>query len=122
ASYRGPVDAGSNVYVAEAGSSRWQLRAGGQSATRHAAVGGASFFRVERGGDASLRVVTPFTRYAAVLVEILVWALAIREVVRRRRRRHRVEVDISAASSAVEAQAVDAVAAGIEAADLGATR
>ena len=124
AAYKGPLDAGSLVYVAESGSSRWQLKVNGHSVVRQPAFGWASSYQLQGAGagSGSLVFATPFTRYAAILVELVLWALAVREVVRQRRRRRRVEVDISAASTAMDALSVDAVAAAVEAADLGASR
>ncbi|MCU1376261.1 MAG: hypothetical protein JWO68_3547 [Actinomycetia bacterium] len=72
ARYTGTVPAGT-VYVAEASSPGWQLRVDGRTAPRERALGWANAFRVSQGGDATLRYRTSPLRWAAVLLQAVLW-------------------------------------------------
>ncbi|MEJ7764494.1 MAG: hypothetical protein WKF86_03265, partial [Acidimicrobiales bacterium] len=73
--FRGDVDAG-EVLVAEAPSSRWQLKVDGESADRHPAFGVMSF-TVASPGPATLRFQTPLAHRLAVLLQALLWLAAL---------------------------------------------
>jgi hypothetical protein len=88
ARYRGQVPKGT-VFVAEASSSRWQLRVDGQLAARTRALGWANRFEVSRAGAATLRYRTSPLRWLAVLVQAVLWVIAILLVVDRPLRRRR---------------------------------
>ena len=92
AAYQGTVAKGT-TYVAEAASSGWQLRVDGHTAPRTRGLGWANTFEVQKAGSATLRYRTSSLRWLAVLVQALLWVLAIVLVVNRplhlRRRRRR---------------------------------
>lgn len=75
ASFRGDVDAG-EVLVAEAPSAQWELKAGGQSARRHGALG-VMGFTVTSAGAATLGLRTPLLHYLALLVQAVLWLAAL---------------------------------------------
>jgi GT2 family glycosyltransferase len=76
--FTGTVPGGADVFLSEAASSRWELVAGGEVAERRVAFGWANAFEAERGGNARLRFRTPLWRYAAVLLELGLWVIAVR--------------------------------------------
>jgi hypothetical protein len=89
--YRGDVPSGT-VLVADAASSRWELSVAGQRAPRTRTLGWANGFDVARAGSATLRYRTSPLRWLAVLVQAVLWLVAVLVVVDRplrRRRRHR---------------------------------
>jgi GT2 family glycosyltransferase len=73
--FRGEVAEG-EVLLAEANSSRWQLRVAGQTAERHPAFG-VTGFTVASSGQGTLRFRTPLLHRLAVLVQVLLWLLAL---------------------------------------------
>jgi hypothetical protein len=86
ATYRGEVPAGP-VYVAEAAAPGWQLEVNGRSAGRSRALGWANAFRVDQRGPATLRYRTSPLRWAAVLLQAIVWTALLVYFVRTRPRR-----------------------------------
>lgn len=67
-------DAGpGTVYSADASSSGWELTVGGERAERTRALGWANAFDVPTAGRATLSYETSLTRWAAVLLQILLW-------------------------------------------------
>ena len=97
----GTVPANSTVLVAESPSSRWSLTVAGESADRQRAWGVANVFRATEGGSSRLRYRTPILRYGLVLLQIALWALAVRSLVRLRRRALEIEGPRPAASPAM---------------------
>jgi hypothetical protein len=79
------VPAGNDVLVSEA-SGHWSLDVAGHSAPRQRSFGWANRYDAGAGGRATLTYRTPFLRYLAVLVELAVWVLVVRAVLRARRR------------------------------------
>jgi hypothetical protein len=84
-SFRGTVARFGDVYLAEASSSRWKLRVGGKGAERRRAFGWANAFTPATPGSATLRYRTSPLRYLALLIELALWAAAVRLLIRRRR-------------------------------------
>jgi hypothetical protein len=84
-SFTGRVPPVAQVLFAEAYSGRWKLDVAGRSTGHRRAFGWANAYSVAGGGKATLRYRTPVTRYLAVVVELALWALAVRAVVRLRR-------------------------------------
>ncbi|HVM05498.1 MAG TPA: glycosyltransferase [Acidimicrobiales bacterium] len=84
--FSGPLQEGDRVALAEASSSRWSLEVAGRSADRSEAFGWTNAFDSPATGPATLRYRTSPLRYAMVAGEVVVWALAIRYLVRTRRR------------------------------------
>ncbi|HEY2429161.1 MAG TPA: glycosyltransferase [Acidimicrobiales bacterium] len=82
----GPVAAGAAVEVAQAPSSHWQLRVGGRQAVRGSVWGSANLFSVPAGGTATLGYATPAGWRLALVLQAVLWLLAIGVVVRGRRR------------------------------------
>jgi hypothetical protein len=82
----GSLPAGSTVEVAQAPSSHWQLTAGGQRAARRPVWGSANLFSVAAGGAATLAYATPVGWRLALLLQAILWLLAIGVVLRGRRR------------------------------------
>ena len=110
-SFKGDLNADDVVLFSEGSSPRWRLKVGGDEVPQERAFGWANTYRVGKDGHGSLAFHTPPTRYAAIAVEIALWALAIREIYRQRRRRRLVSRAIEAAELAIEAHAGDAAAA-----------
>jgi len=88
--FSGPLADGSQVFLSESVSSRWELRVGGDRAPRSAAFGLANVFSPDRAGAARLRFRTPVLRYLAVALPLAAWALALRLLWRRRSRHPRL--------------------------------
>ena len=88
--FEGPLTGSSRVMVAETPSSRWELTVDGDTASRDEAFGVASAYSVETGGRALLQYRTPLFWYAAVLGQVVLWALAIRSLRRLRRRQRQL--------------------------------
>ena len=84
--YRGPVPAGNDVLVSEA-SGHWSLHVAGHSAVHHRSFGWANRYEAGEGGRATLSYGTPLLRYLAVLVELALWFVVLRAVLRARRSR-----------------------------------
>ena len=84
--FSGPLGEGDRVLLAEASSRRWQLRVAGRTAPRTEAFGWANAFTSPAAGRATLRYRTSPVRYGAILVQLALWALVVRHLVRRRRR------------------------------------
>jgi hypothetical protein len=90
AQWRGRVGGG-RVLLSEASSRRWQLRVGGRTAPRDRAFGWANVFNTDRSGEGDLSYRTPLSSRVLLLLEILLWVVAIRFAIRHRRRRERSE-------------------------------
>jgi GT2 family glycosyltransferase len=88
--YKGAVPGGNDVLVSEA-SGHWALDVGGHGVPRLKSFGWANRYQAGEGGRATLSYGTPILRYLAVLVEIALWVLVIRAVLRSRRRREASE-------------------------------
>ena len=86
-SFTGPLGAGQEVLFAESTTGRWDLKVGGKKASHRTAFGWANAYSVEADGTGSLHYRTPVSRYLALVVALVLWALAIRTVVVLRRRR-----------------------------------
>ena len=84
--YTGAVPSGNDVLVSEA-SGHWSLDVAGHGVPRQRSFGWASRFQTGQGGKATLSYGTPLLRYLAVLVEVALWVLVVRAVLRSRRRR-----------------------------------
>ena len=76
----GAVNAGSVVYLANASSPNWSLTVNGRDAPRTKAFGWANEFRVDQAGSATLRFITPLSRYVLLAVQVALWATAIRRL------------------------------------------
>ncbi len=87
--FSGPLPSTSEVEVAEAPSSHWQLRVGGSSARRQGAFASSNVFDVATGGTGSLRYRTPIGWRLALLVEVAAWGAAVTVVIIGRRRPRR---------------------------------
>jgi hypothetical protein len=86
--YNGTVPAGNDVLVSE-DSGHWSLDVGGHRVTRHTSFGWANRFQAGDGGRATLSYGTPLLRYLALLVELVLWIVAIRALRARRRQETR---------------------------------
>jgi GT2 family glycosyltransferase len=89
--YEGSIPGDGAVFLAEAPSSRWRLTVGGNGASRQSAYGVANAYRTGGAGIATLRFRTPIIRYGFILLQVLLWLVAIRAVVGLRRRAVAVE-------------------------------
>ena len=85
--FQGRVTRPGDVYLSEASSPRWQLRVGGDGAERRRAFGWANAFTVDGTGNGEMRYRTSVVRYAALLIQGLIWFVIVRFVVRTRTRR-----------------------------------
>src|SRR5205085_12635757 len=86
-SFTGPLGAGQEVLFAESTTGRWDLKVGGKKAAHRTAFGWANAYTAGAHGTGSLHYRTPVSRYLALVVALVLWALAIRTVVVLRRRR-----------------------------------
>jgi hypothetical protein len=84
--FAGDLPSGGRVLVSEAPSSRWRLAVEGQEAPHETAYGVANAYTVAEAGSGVLRYRTPLWRYAAILLQLLLWAVAVRTVLQLRRR------------------------------------
>ncbi len=78
----GPLPPAGVVAVSEASDSRWRLEVDGRAAPRRPSFGWANAFEVPGAGQARLSYDTPLTRPLAVVVQVLLWLLALRIVLR----------------------------------------
>jgi hypothetical protein len=66
-----------NLYLANAATSRWSLKVNGHSVPRSEAFGWANLFAIDQAGTAKLSFKTPLQRYGLLLVQIALWVGAI---------------------------------------------
>ena len=85
--FQGDLPSGAEVYLSAASSPRWELRVGGERAERRRAFGWANAFTVDEGGSATLRYRSSPLRWAAVAIQVGLWAVAVRALLARRPRR-----------------------------------
>jgi GT2 family glycosyltransferase len=86
-SFSGRVDRPGDLYLAESSSPRWRLRVGGHTAERRRAFGWANAFTADDTGAATLRYRTSLVRWLGLLIEVALWAAAVRFLWRHRPRR-----------------------------------
>jgi GT2 family glycosyltransferase len=84
ARWTGTVPDEARVLAALGSSERWRLEVDGQSVRRDKAFGWANGFDVVDGGRATLAYQTPATRYGMLAVQVLLWVLVLRSLVRSR--------------------------------------
>jgi len=89
--FAGELPSGGRVLVSEAPTSRWELSVDGRRASRNTAYGVANTYAPDEGGDAVARYRTPLWRYAALGLQLVLWAVAFRAFVVLRRRHGRSE-------------------------------
>jgi hypothetical protein len=75
--FSGSIDEPSEVYLAEAESSRWQLEVEGERVERDEALGWANVFHADSTGDATLSFATPVVRYLMLIGQALLWVIAL---------------------------------------------
>ena len=80
--WRGSVPGEAFVLVANAHAERWQLEVDGRAAELEKVFGWSQGYRVEEGGDATLRFRTPPLRYGLLAAQGLAWLLALRALLR----------------------------------------
>ena len=85
--FKGDLAAGTQVEVAQAPSSHWQLTVDGRGVTRRSAFATGNLFSVGPGGPATLRYNTPIGWRVAYVIQAALWAAALVLVIRFRRRR-----------------------------------
>ncbi|MDQ3980922.1 MAG: glycosyltransferase family 2 protein [Actinomycetota bacterium] len=83
--FSGTVPPGT-VLVSEASSSRWSLAVDGEGAARRNAYGVANAYASSGPGRAVLRYRTPLLRYGFLVLQLVLWVIAIRALVGLRRR------------------------------------
>jgi hypothetical protein len=81
---RGSVPDGATIVQASTASDNWRLEVGGRTVEHDTAYGWADAFRVERGGEASLRYATPGGVRGLVAVQLVLWAVALAVALRMR--------------------------------------
>jgi GT2 family glycosyltransferase len=87
--FQGDLPSGAEVSLSAASSPRWELRVAGERAERRSAFGWANAFTVSEGGSATLRYRSSPLRWAAVAIQVALWAVAVRALLARRPRRQR---------------------------------
>ncbi len=93
AAFSGPIEGGTEVYLAAPAADGWRLAVGGVDVERHRAFGWANGFTVPDGvaGEATLAYRTPLAHRGALALQALLWLLALRTLlVGRVRRREEV--------------------------------
>ena len=98
--FSGPLPDGSQVFLSESLSSRWELTVGGDRADRSDAFAVANVFSPDRTGSARLRFRTPVLRYLAVAVHLALWIVVARLLWRRRSSHPRLPAPLPAAQMA----------------------
>jgi GT2 family glycosyltransferase len=88
--FSGSVSAGT-VLVSETSSNRWSLTVDGDGTPRRNAYGVANAYTAGSGGRAVLRYRTPLVRYAAIILQVALWVIAIRALLGLRRRAVQLE-------------------------------
>jgi hypothetical protein len=88
--FSGTVPPGT-VLTSDGASSRWVLSVDGDRSSRRDAYGVASAYGPEDGGRAVLRYETPLFRYGAIILQLLLWVLAVRTLLAFRRRAAELE-------------------------------
>jgi hypothetical protein len=76
----GNVNDGSVVYLANASSDRWSMAVNGRVVPRSKAFGWANQFTIDQGGSAKLHFNTPMSRYGLLVIQVALWALALRRL------------------------------------------
>jgi GT2 family glycosyltransferase len=76
-SFGGSLDQSSSVYLAEAGSTQWQLKVDGQSATRSDVLGWSNAFAADAGSNATLMFDTPISRAVFLVGQALAWLIVL---------------------------------------------
>jgi hypothetical protein len=84
AEVRGSVPDGATIVQASTASDNWRLEVGGRTLEHDTAYGWADAFRVERGGEATLRYATPGGVRGLVAVQLVLWAVALAVALRMR--------------------------------------
>ncbi len=80
--WSGPTEADTTVLLSMSHSDRWQLVVDGKAVPHSKPFGWANGFTIADGGDATLRFQTPALRYAALLLQVLVWLGLLRALLR----------------------------------------
>ena len=106
--WKGSVPENSEVLVAEASSSQWQLTVDGRSIDSGKPFGWATGYSVTDGGEATLRFQTPPLRYAMLLLQAAGWILALRALLRVRMTRPGTVAQAPGFPTRPEPQKVDA--------------
>jgi hypothetical protein len=83
--FEGDVAPGSDVHLSASSSTRWELEVGGDEVPRTDIVEWANAWRVDGGGDATLRYRTSPLRFAAIGGQAALWVGAVALLVARRR-------------------------------------
>lgn len=84
-SWSGEVPDDAVIHVAETASPRWRMQVDGSDVDRSKSFGFANAYAVASGGDAVLSYRTGPVRYAALLLQVVLWAAGIASVWRWRR-------------------------------------
>jgi len=69
----GDTGAATNLYLADAATSRWSLTVDGHSAPRADAFGWANVFAIDKAGAAKLSFKTPVQRYGLLVLQVALW-------------------------------------------------
>ena len=91
-SFRGSISGSASVLLSESASPNWQLTVDGSHAARTRAYGWANAYAVDSGGSARLRFRTPLVHLGLVAVQLALWLVVGRELIRTRRRRAHLSV------------------------------
>jgi hypothetical protein len=83
--FRGPVPGDETVFLSD-DASGWELSVAGDETRAAEAFGWARSFRVERGGEGTLRFATSPLRYLALALQLALWVIVVGFVFRSRRR------------------------------------
>jgi hypothetical protein len=84
ARWRGDLAADRRVLFAASSDDRWQLEVDGERVPRHTVFGWSNAFDVSAGGNGALSFETPASRYVLLGVELFIWLIAIRMLLRMR--------------------------------------
>lgn len=84
--WSGPVDAGTTVMFSAANSSHWRLEVDGAPAPHTKPFGWSNGFEIQRSGTGRLTYETPTLRYGLLMVQTLLWAWMLRQLVKQRPR------------------------------------
>ena len=73
--FSGSLDQASSVYLAEAGSTHWQLKIDGQNAPRSDVLGWSNAFAADAGAAGTLVFDTPVSRGGFLVAQVLAWLI-----------------------------------------------
>jgi hypothetical protein len=93
--FAGTLKRGDRIHFSASASERWHLRVAGDKASHRRELVWANGYVVSKTGAATLSYSTPLFRRVVVVVELLLWVLAVRTLIAHARRRRRAAAEVA---------------------------